>query len=71
MKFYGAAANSVKIGANKTTLYVRALMKFYPIFYTFIPVLVIRVLEVANKIYRGIISFVKINTLKAMLYLRP
>jgi len=46
-------------------------MKFYPIFYTFIPVLVIRVLEVANKIYRGIISFVKINTLKAMLYLRP
>jgi len=69
MTFFGAAANSVEIGAIKTTLYVRALMKFCPIFYIFIPVLVNTELEIANTIYRAIISFVKISTLKAMLYL--
>jgi hypothetical protein len=71
MKFYGAVANSMKIGAIKTILYVRALMKFCPIFYIFIPVLVNTVLVIANTIYRAIISFMKISTLKAMLYLRP
>jgi hypothetical protein len=71
MKLYGAAESSVKIGAIKTILYVRALMKFCPIFYIFIPVLVNTVLEVANTIYRAIISLMKISTLKAMLYLSP
>jgi hypothetical protein len=71
MKFHGVAASSVKIDAIKIILYVRALMKFCPIFYIFIPVLVNTVPEIANTIYRAIISFVKINRLKALLYLSP
>jgi len=71
MKFYGAAVSSVKIDAIKTILYVRALMKCCSIFYIFIPVLVNTVLEIANTVYRAIISFVKISTVKAMLYLSP
>jgi hypothetical protein len=48
MKFYGAAASSVKRGAIKTVLYVRALMKCCPVFCIFIPVLVNTALEIAN-----------------------
>jgi hypothetical protein len=48
MKFYGAVANSVKIDAIKTILYVRTLMKFCHIFYIFIPVLINRVNRVHN-----------------------
>jgi len=71
MKFNGAVANFMKIGAIKTIFYVRALMTFCHIFNIFIPVLVNTVLEITNTIHRAIISCVKISTLKAMLYLRP
>lgn len=46
----GAVENFVKTGAIKTIRYVRAFMKFCPIFYIFIPVLLNTVLEIATNL---------------------